>query len=351
MGNSFKVSYLTTLPKIGNAPRVTIQGDDIQTYRVEFNKKLENGFLIKIAEGYCKTNDTIVSGVRQWYTDWCIRIFDENDKIVFEDEFDPHGKVVFIKIDAYALGDTIAWIPYVEDFRCKHECTVICSTFHNHLLVDSYPNILFVIPNTYIANVYAQYYIGAANDDSLIYSPIKTNENPLQRVASECLGLTPMEFRPDLTNLCKYEPRRIVRKYVTLSEFGSHPEKHWRAENGWQTIVDFLIENDYEVLTISKEKSNLKGVIDMSGESDLIKVAGLIKHAEFHMGVSSGLSWLAWAVDTHVVMVSDSTPKFHEFESDITRISANDLQSIDYGDVEVTKVDEVLNKIKLLLFS
>ena len=116
-------------------------------------------------------------------------------------------------------------------------------------------------------------------------------------------------------------------------------------------LVDFLIANAYEVLTISKDKSNSKGVIDMSGESDLIKVAGLIKHAEFHMGVSSGLSWLAWAVDTHVVMVSDSTPKFHEFESDITRISANNLQSIDYGDVEVTKVDEVLNKIKLLLFS
>jgi hypothetical protein len=67
------------------------------------------------------------------------------------------------------------------------------------------------------------------------------------------------------------------------------------------------------------------------------------------MGVSSGLSWLAWAVDTHVVMVSDSTPKFHEFKSGISRLSANDLQSIDYGDVDVTKIDEVLDKIKLLL--
>lgn len=349
MRNSFKVSYLTTLPKIGNAPRVTIQGDDTQNYKVEFNKKLDNGFLIKIAEGYCKTNNTIISGVRQWYTDWFIRIFDENDKIVFEDEFDPYHKVVFIKIDAYALGDTIAWIPYVEDFRFKYQCTVICSTFHNHLLVDSYPNILFVAPNTPISNVYVQYYIGATNDDSLIYSPIKTNENPLQRVASECLGLTPMEFRPDLSELCKYEPRRIVRKYVTLSEFGSHPEKHWRAENGWQEVVNFLIDNDYEILTISKEKSSLKGVIDMSGETDLKKVAGLIKHAEFHMGVSSGLSWLAWGVGTHVVMISDSTPKFHEFETGVTRISANDLQSIDYGEVKVTEIDVVLNKIKGLI--
>lgn len=348
MSNSFKVSYLTTLPKIGNAPRVTIQGTDIKTYRVEFNKKLDTGFLIKIAEGYCKTNDTIISGIRQWYTDWVVRIFD-GEKLVHEDEFDPYHKVIFIKLDAYALGDTIAWIPYVEDFRRKHECTVICSTFHNHLLESSYPNILFVMPNTYIANVYAQYYIGAANDDSLIYSPIKTNEHPLQRVASECLGLTPMELRPDLSQLCRYEPRRIVRKYVTLSEFGSHPEKHWRAENGWQTVVNFLIDNGYEVLTISKEKTNLKGVIDMSGETDLVKTAGLIKHAEFHMGVSSGLSWLAWAIGTHVVMVSDSTPVFHEFETDITRISANDLQSINYGDVEVTEIDDVIDKIKYLL--
>lgn len=349
MDNSFKVSYVTTLPKIGNAPSVTIKGSDIKNYRVEFNEQLNDGSLKLLAHGYCETNNTIISGIRQWFTNWFIRVFDEGNNIVFEDEFDPYKKIIFIKIDAYALGDTIAWIPYIEDFRCKHECTVICSTFHNHLLINSYPNILFVAPNIQIANVYAQYYIGAANDDSIIYSPIKSNEQPLQKVASECLGLYPWELAPNLTKLCEYESRRIVGKYVTLSEFGSHPEKHWKYENGWQTVVDFLRSNGYEVLTISKEKSSLKGVIDMSGETDFVKIAGLIKHAEFHMGVSSGLSWLSWALGTHVFMISDNTPSFHEFQKNITRLNANNLQSIDYGDVEVTKVDEVLNKLKKLI--
>jgi autotransporter strand-loop-strand O-heptosyltransferase len=349
MENSFKVSYVTTLPKIGNAPSVTIKGNDIKKYKVEFNEQLADGSLKLLAHGYCETNNTIVSGIRQWFTNWFIRIFDEDNNVVFEDKFDPYKKVIFIKIDAYALGDTIAWIPYIEDFRCKHECTVICSTFHNHLLVDSYPNILFVEPNIPIANVYAQYYIGAANDDSKIYSPIKSNEQPLQRVASDCLGLAQMEFEPNLSKLCEYESRRIVGKYVTLSEFGSHPEKQWKYENGWQTVVDFLISNGYEVLTISKEKSSLKGVIDMSGETDFVKIAGLIKHAEFHMGVSSGLSWLSWALGTHVFMISDNTPSFHEFKTNITRLNANNLQTIDYGDVNITDVNMVLNNLKNLI--
>ena len=349
MENSFKVSYVTTLPKIGNAPSVKIKGNDIKKYKVEFNEQLADGSLKLLAHGYCETNNTIISGIRQWFTNWFIRVFDEDDNVVFEDKFDPYHKVVFIKIDAYALGDTIAWIPYVENFRCKHECTVICSTFHNHLLVDSYPNILFVAPNIHIANVYAQYYIGAANDDSTIYSPIKTNEQPLQRVASKCLGLVQMELTPNLNKLCEYEPRRIVNKYVTLSEFGSHIEKQWRFENGWQIVVDFLKKNGYEVLTVSKEKTNLEGVIDMSEEADLKKIAGLIHHAEFHMGVSSGLSWLSWAVGTHVFMISDYTPSFHEFKTNITRLNANYLQTIDYGDVNITDINMVLNKLKNLI--
>ena len=89
--------------------------------------------------------------------------------------------MVFIKIDASALGDNIAWISYVEEFRKKHNCNVICSTFYNDLFIDSFPNIHFIKPNIEIKNVYAQYYIGAHKKDD-IYSPIDVKNNSLQKL-------------------------------------------------------------------------------------------------------------------------------------------------------------------------
>ena len=35
MKNSFKVSFVTTLPKEANAPRVTITGNEDKTYKVK----------------------------------------------------------------------------------------------------------------------------------------------------------------------------------------------------------------------------------------------------------------------------------------------------------------------------
>jgi hypothetical protein len=57
---------------------------------------------------------------------------------------DLEGKKVFIAIDSRSLGDNLAWIPYVEEFRNKHNCTVVCSTFWNKIL--DYPEIEFVEP-------------------------------------------------------------------------------------------------------------------------------------------------------------------------------------------------------------
>ena len=45
-----------------------------------------------------------------------------------------------------------------------------------------------------------------------------------------------------------------------------------------------------------------------------------IHHSEFFIGLSSGLSWLSWALGKHVVMISNFTKSDHEFTSNCTRI-------------------------------
>ena len=350
MKNSFKVSYVTTLPKEGNAPRVTITGDKPHTYKVFFYEIVPVEIRL-VSSGNCVTNQTILAKTKQWFTNWRVQIKDENDSLVFSDIFNSQGKVIFIKMDAYALGDSIAWIPYVEEFRKKYNCKVICSTFHNNLFVDAYPQILFVKPNTVVENIYAQYYIGASNDDNPYYSPIKVNEHPLQMVASSVLGLKYEEIRPDLTLKYAHIPSRFNFKYVTLSEFGSGENKHWRTENGWQGVVDFLKEKGYNVVVISKEKTNLQGVINMSGDYGLDERAVDIMHGDFHLGVSSGLSWFAWALGKHTFMLSDVTPNWHEFSSDITRVNANVLTSVNYLAEGQSSLEEVLKKLGELVVS
>lgn len=345
MENKVSVSYVTTLPKIGNAPRVSIIGAKEETYFVKFLEKKDNKINL-LSSGYCNTNQTILSASRQWFTNWIIEVYDSTNNLVFVDVFDVRGKNVFIKMDAYALGDSIAWIPYVEAFRVKHGCNVICSTFQNDLFISSYPNIMFVKPNTQIDNVYAQYYIGASNDNNLIYSKINSNEHPLQMVATEALGFEYYEHVPDLSELCFGKKRLIPEKYVTLSEFGSAPTKHWKEENGWQTVVDYLNEKGLVVVVISKEKTELKNVIDLTGNGSLVDRAVEIKHAEFHLGVSSGLSWLAWALGTHVVMISDVTPNWHEFKTNITRLNSSDLSCVNYENQSVTNVSKVIKKLE-----
>ena len=46
----------------------------------------------------------------------------------------------------------------------------------------------------------------------------------------------------------------------------------------------------------------------------------IIHHSEFFIGLSSGLSWLSWAIGKHVVMISNFTEEDHEFTSNCTRI-------------------------------
>lgn len=48
-----------------------------------------------------------------------------------------------------------------------------------------------------------------------------------------------------------------------------------------------------------------------------------IHHSEFFIGLSSGLSWLAWALDKKVVMISNFTEADHEFQC--IRVSKKDV--------------------------
>jgi autotransporter strand-loop-strand O-heptosyltransferase len=322
----------------------------VNFYSVDNNREYKDGNIPVnfVCGGMCKGNQKIISGSHQWFDNWVITVSDKDGNLIEKDIFDLSGKVVFIKLDAYALGDSIAWIPYVEEFRKKNNCIMLCSTFHNDLFKDLYSNILFVPPNTNIDNVYAQYYIGAQNENQIKYSNTISDEHPLQATAYNNLGLEPKEIRPQLENLLSR--KKYGKKYVCISEYASSEIKHWKAIDGWQKVVDFIVEKGYDVVVISKEQTSLKNVINLTGDANILNRAQTLLDAEFFIGVSSGLSWLSWSVGTHVVMISDVTPINHEFQSNITRMCANpEIKKVDYNAPKITDLNSVLEKINSLL--
>ena len=59
------------------------------------------------------------------------------------------------------------------------------------------------------------------------------------------------------------------------------------------------------------------GAEDETGDQPLTERARWLKHADFFIGLSSGLSWLAWAAGTPVVIISGFTHPLNEFTRNI----------------------------------
>jgi autotransporter strand-loop-strand O-heptosyltransferase len=344
--NIIKYNYRTTLPKIANAPSVEIEGNEDLEYLVSFYVIREDKKIL-MRRSLCRTGQIAYSNSHQWFDYWYITVHLNND-LISEDTFDPNGKIIFVKMDGRALGDNIAWIQSVEEFRKKHNCTILCSTFFNDIFKDVYPEIIFLLPNTQAENVYAQYYIGAHNDDR-IYSPRDSKTINLQYVATDILGLEEKEIVPNLMKSIKFNPKVNIPKYVCISERGSAPLKEWKDENGWQKVVDYLNSKGYKVVVISKEPTTLENVIDLTGDKPLKHRMIVLSQSEFFMGVSSGLSWLAWGCSVPVIMISDCTPRWHEFSTKMFRISKNNLDKVDYDVEDFTTGEEVIDKLRMIL--
>jgi autotransporter strand-loop-strand O-heptosyltransferase len=204
---------------------------------------------------------------------------------------------------------------------------------------------MFLEPNIHIHNVYAQYYIGAHKTGAESYAQLNVDEVPLQKMASHILGLKHFESQPWLGTRFNGTRPRIKDRYVCLSEHASDEKKYWREPDGWQKVVDYLNSQGIKVAVISREPTQLNNVIDLTGDRPIEERMFDLIHAECFLGVSSGLSWLAWGLHRRVIMVSDGTPTFHEFQRNCKRLSENNLEKIDYNYHMVTSWKKVVEAL------
>lgn len=260
----------------------------------------------------------------EYFVDWKIEVY-ENGKLWKTHIYNATDKRVYIAFDSKALGDTMAWIPYVDEFRKKHNCEVICSTFMNELFVDEYSEIQFVKPGVGVDNLYAMYSFGLFYTENgnvdLQKNPIDPKQQTMQKMATDILGLEYTEIRPKI----KFDKTITKKKQIAIGMHGTAQSKYWNNPNGWQEVVDWLRGRGYEVKLISKEGNGYMGNNHPKGITKLAagSIQGVIdelRASEMFIGIGSGLSWLSWGLGVKTTLISGFSYDWAEMQ-DCIRIS------------------------------
>ena len=284
-------------------------------------------YVVKFIDG--KTNNIVYQGTiqnnqwircnRRWYTDWIIRV--ESDGIEpLEYKFNAEDKKVFIVFESSSLGDTIAWMPYVEEFRKKHNCKLVVSTFQNELFQSQYPDIEFVTPGSTVNHLYALYRFGWFYDGKLTdYSMHKSDftKIPLQQTATDILGLDFEEIRPRVKSI---QPMKSEKPYICIANHSTAQSKYWNNPTGWQELVDYVKSLGYDVYLLSREEDgymgnkNPTGVIKVDGKT-LEEIGSILLGSKGFVGLGSGLSWFSWALGVPTILISGFSEPYQEMKS------------------------------------
>ena len=221
-----------------------------------------------------------------------------------------------IILNSTSLGDTIGVMPCIEKFILNTTDNVLVKTNprYNFLFSKSYPMVKF-------------FEEGMKFDKQIT---LDYNFNlPLQTGFANQLGFMDWEYVQPKVDAPDSE-RPIKGKYVTISIHSTSQLKYWNHPLGvksqplspnWNDLCGLLRKNGLTPVIVERDemfgippyrngmpnKANKK--IDLSIDETI----NYIQHSEFFIGLSSGISWLAHAMDKKVAMISNFSEDWHEF--------------------------------------
>ena len=229
--------------------------------------------------------------------------------------------IIKIELTTNSLGDTISSIGQVDKYQKLSGNTVhfIINPKYVDLFKSVYPNINF--------------------DNTDVFDELKTLnvklEQPLEKYASDLLNLPFEETCAKVATVIKDRP--LKEKYFTISIQSTHQGRYWNAKKGWNILLN-LLKQKYGLVAVCVDMHESYGTngsfneipttaINKTGMS-LLETTHYMNHAEFHIGTSNGLSWLAHAVGKKVVLITNVTKKWCEFNTNVIRV---DNESVCHG--------------------
>lgn len=264
-----------------------------------------------------------VNSTKRYYVRFRFEVWQQGQSI-FVHEYSAADRDVLVQFPVGTLGDTVGWFPYAVKFKEQHGCKLTCAMAERliPLFRDAYPDITFLShENVKTDRFYATYSMGLFFDDKdCMFQPSDFRHVGLHRTAGYILGVDPTEKPPKI--VLEDESRPIPEPYVCIGVQSTTQSKYWNNPVGWHEIITFLKESGYRVICIDQKRVHGTGLVwnhiphgveDQTGDRPLLERARWLRHAEFYIGLSSGLSWLAWAAGTPVVMIAGFTHPTNEF--------------------------------------
>jgi autotransporter strand-loop-strand O-heptosyltransferase len=264
-----------------------------------------------------------INSTKRYYIKFGVEVI-EDGKVFYQHTYNAENEKILVQFPVGTLGDIMGWFPYAEKFRAKHNCKLACAM--SGLLIplfrDAYPEITFltheeVKPEDY----YASYCIGLFFDDEdRFWQPCDFRLVGLHRTSGYILGVDPTEVAPKIALPDDGPP--IPDPYVCIAVQSTTQAKYWNNPNGWHEVVSHLKAKGYRVICIDQKSVHGGGIIwnhiphgveDMTGDHPLAERVRWMRHAKAFIGLSSGLSWLAWAAGVPVVMIAGFTHPTNEF--------------------------------------
>jgi autotransporter strand-loop-strand O-heptosyltransferase len=173
----------------------------------------------------------------------------------------------------------------------------------------------------------------------------------MQKIVCDQLNIPYTEIRPSIKESDKFSFER-KKKYVCISTQSTSQLKYWNNGVGWDKTVRYLKKLGYDVYAIDKdysfgvkEKWNLtpSGAKNETGSYPIEYRIAQIKNSEFFIGVSSGLTWLAWSLGKSVITISGCTIPTNEFISNNYRVINTNVCHGCLNDEMINNKDRILS--------
>lgn len=290
----------------------------------------------------------------KYFVRWHIIVNDLfTGRILLDHTLNLEEKNVAIQMPIGALGDTIAWFKWIPFFASRSNCYIdVCinPTVHDifdfsHILNSDIKLLNKDKSSVNAALYYATYRIGmfygTKEKDDFNNQPIDYRLCGLSNIAAHILGISYDDIvnyqneKPRINKKALYDKDKLIadlgikRPYIVIATKTTCYAKHWLNPYGWSDVIEHFQNKGYDIVcidrdtvTVGVEKENPAhfaafttppNCINDGGNKPLMERLSVIYYADAFVGLSSGLSWLAWLTDTPVIMISNFTAPHNEF--------------------------------------
>ena len=224
---------------------------------------------------------------------------------------------ILITLNSNSLGDTIGVMPCIEKFISNTTDNVLfkINPRYHFLFSKSYPMVKFY-------------------EEGMVFNKQITldyNFNlPLQTGFANQLGFMDWGYIQPKVDIPESE-RPIKGKYVTISIHSTSQLKYWNHPLGiksqplspnWNDLCGLLRKNGLTPVIVERDemfgippyRNGMPNKANKKTGLSFEETMRYIQHSEFFIGLSSGISWLAHAMDKKVVMISNFSEDWHEFD-------------------------------------